>query len=406
MNGSLQAWARRAVLGSARVGRPTRADMLLTALVLGGMVALVLIPWSSGIVNAPAVAALIVLAALVLPWRTRAPSLVMVAAASLDTAYVLSVAAVPDATAVDLSIAVYVPAPLATMLAGFTLGRRASRVRSWGLSTVAGFALLAAVHLGAGNPAVGVDVLMLNSVLLATGVGVALDARAGQRERVVAAREDLRRRAVEEERLRIARELHDVLAHNLTLVNAQASVAEYLLPTDPVAAAKALHELSAHTREALEEVRATIGVLREGEDGPDEGLRPAPSLARIGDLVHDHEAAGESIVVDVSGDPGTLPPQADAAAYRLVQEALSNARKHAPGETVSLSIVWGGKDVTVTSVNMRASEREDAAHDPGFGLVGMAERVRAAGGVLEAGPWRGGLFRVSAVLPTSERSGS
>ncbi|MDN4472900.1 sensor histidine kinase [Demequina zhanjiangensis] len=388
MNRTPRELAARVIQGSARVGSPTRAEVALTIGGFAAAVALSVIPWHQGADTVALMVRTLVLVGLVLPWRTWAPSVVLVAVAGIELWHVASIAAIAGDAPDGLSIALYLPAPVGTMLAAYTLGRRASRVRAWVLASAAGLALAIAAHAWGAAPEPGVDVLMLNTIVLATGIGVALDARAARLAHKEAWREEERRRAVEDERLRIARELHDVLAHNLTLVNAQASVAEYLLPTDAEAAAKALHGVSVHTRQALEEVRATIGVLRSGDEdegeGGGEGLRPAPTLSRVDELVRDHEAGGGAVTLQTRGVPGHLSASADAAGYRIVQEALTNARKHAPGLPVSIEIEWDVDAVRVAVTNP-VSQEQPAATSGGFGLVGMAERARAAGGSLTTG---------------------
>ena len=214
-----------------------------------------------------------------------------------------------------------------------------------------------------------------------------------------------------EERLRIARELHDVLAHNLTLVNAQAGVAEYLLETQPQAAAHALRDITRHTSRAIDELRATIGLLRydaaspaqdpDDATGPGGPMRPVPGIDALDELVESHRSTGTPVTVQESGRRGTLGQHADLAAYRIVQEALTNAAKHAPGMPVEVSLAWSEAGVRLRVVNaaLAAGERRTAAPGTGHGLIGMRERALAAGGGLRVGEIADDRFEVVATLP-------
>jgi len=211
-------------------------------------------------------------------------------------------------------------------------------------------------------------------------------------------------REVEGERLRIARELHDVLAHSLTLVNAQAAVADYLVRTDPQAASEVLRGMTQHTARALDELRAMVGLLRQDGDTPGggaEGLRPAPGLERLDELLDGFRAAGCDVALTVTGEPLDLPPRGDLAAYRIIQEALTNATKHAPGAPVRVTLDWGTTELTLGVANDRPVGLPSAHRGPGtgHGLIGMRERALAAGGSLWTGRRAGGGYLVSATLP-------
>ena len=211
-------------------------------------------------------------------------------------------------------------------------------------------------------------------------------------------------RQVTAERLRIAHELHDVLAHHIAVVNAQAGVAQYLLRTDPAAADTALAGIAANSRAALDELRATLGLLRaEGDTAPGDSRAPAPTTEHLGQLLDSFTDAGLRLTVTVHGEPGALSGPADLAFYRIVQEALTNATKHAPGSDVSLGIDW-----YPASVRLNISNTEPAAASQGLrnqgtghGLIGMRERAAAAGGTLSAGPAAAGGYRVTATLPVT-----
>ncbi|WP_298324236.1 sensor histidine kinase [Haloactinopolyspora sp.] len=208
-------------------------------------------------------------------------------------------------------------------------------------------------------------------------------------------REELRRHATEE-RLRIARELHDALGHNISLINVQAGAALHRLNRDPEVAEGALSAIKESSREALQELRNTLGVLRQvDEEAP---TLPPPSLNRLTELTRRSEAAGLTVDVHTSGDRGHLAPSVDVAAYRIVQEALTNVTRHAGASKVVVRVGYGRDDVTVEI-------EDDGRGGPapaGNGIRGMVERARVVGGDLEVGERPGGGLRVSARLPREE----
>jgi signal transduction histidine kinase len=211
-------------------------------------------------------------------------------------------------------------------------------------------------------------------------------------------RDDEAQRAVAEERLRIAQELHDVVAHSMGVIAVQAGVGAHVIDTDPDEAKKSLDAISHTSRSTLAEIRRMLGVLRdEGETS----YSPAPGLADLDRLVHDVGGAGLEVDVRNEGALTELPPGVDLTAYRIVQEALTNVLKHAgraratvvvgcEGNTLRLEILDDGR-----GVNGRAAPG-------GHGLMGMRERVGLYGGTFEAGPRAGGGFRVAVRLPYGE----
>ncbi|ATL27658.1 putative two-component sensor kinase [Streptomyces formicae] len=216
-------------------------------------------------------------------------------------------------------------------------------------------------------------------------------------------REEEARRRVAEERLRVARDLHDLLAHSITLVGVQTSVAAHVLTADPdrldrAAVAKALDDVAETCRSARGELRATLEVLRSGAEGADDEARgPLPGLDGLPDLAEAARTAGAE--VDLSVTACDAPPVVGAAAYRIVQEALTNAVRHAgPDLTVRVAVRVADAALNVTVTDDGVGARAPS-HAPGFGLVGMRERARTVGGTLEAGPRPDGGFMVSAVLP-------
>jgi signal transduction histidine kinase len=217
--------------------------------------------------------------------------------------------------------------------------------------------------------------------------------------RTAAEREREAERSVERERLRIAHELHDVLAHTIALIGVQAGVAAEALTDSPAETRTALGTIRAKTREALTELRTTVGVLREPRGTAQ--LSPTPGLAQLQELVEAAARAGVKVDVSVSGSARTLPAMVDLAAYRIIQESLTNVVRHADASRARLSIGYEGNAVIVeVEDDGRGETNGHAAVKEGYGLVGMRERAAAVGGHLEAGPRpAGGGFRVRARLP-------
>jgi signal transduction histidine kinase len=223
-------------------------------------------------------------------------------------------------------------------------------------------------------------------------------------ERAERTREEEARRRVDEERMRIARELHDVVSHSIGVISVQAGVAAHLLHRKPDKAAESLAAIRQASDEALGELHAMLGVLRE-RDGEGGGvpLAPAPGLAELDVLVAQAAGAGLQVAVSVEGEPRRLPPAVDLAAYRVVQESLTNVVRHAGASRVDVTVTHHDGRVDLEVVD-NGSEPPSAAAiplRPGHGLVGMRERARALGGSLEAGPRPGGGFRVRASLPAA-----
>ena len=229
----------------------------------------------------------------------------------------------------------------------------------------------------------------------------AIEERAHRAERT---REEEAARRVMEERLRIARELHDVLAHHVALINVQAGVASHLLETEPDQAREALAHIRQAGRSALEELRTTVGLLRQpstraDQEDPETAPEPVPGLDRLPQLIASFTATGLKVEQHVEGDPRELPATVDLAGYRIVQEALTNVRKHAPGATavVRLAYLPGRFRVEVTDTGTSAPQH--AAAGTGHGLLGMRERALSVGGAFSADAEPDSGFRVTAVLP-------
>ena len=203
------------------------------------------------------------------------------------------------------------------------------------------------------------------------------------------------RRAVLEERTRIARELHDVVAHHMSLIAVQAETAPYRLSDLPESTVAEFGSLSGVAREALAEMRRLLGVLRYDQPA---GLAPQPQLSDLPALVDAARRAGVSVNLAVPRAIGDVPPGVALCAYRIVQESLSNASQHAPGAAVSVSVGHDAGVVRLRVVNGPGGP-SPGEPGPGHGLTGMRERVALLGGSLSAGPSAGGGFVVSAVLP-------
>jgi signal transduction histidine kinase len=222
-----------------------------------------------------------------------------------------------------------------------------------------------------------------------------LQARAEHAERT---REEEARLRVTEERVRIARELHDVVAHHMALANAQAGTAAHLALTSPEQSRKILTDLTGTTSSALRELKATLGLLRDDDAPGSSGLEPSPGLSRLPELVSACESAGLEVTVTTEGEPQPLSPGVDLTAYRIVQEALTNVTKHATAEAAQVLLVYTGSRLLITVTNDGPSEPE-AARGRGFGVMGMRERALSIGGELCAGPRPQGGFEVTTALP-------
>jgi signal transduction histidine kinase len=204
-----------------------------------------------------------------------------------------------------------------------------------------------------------------------------------------------------EERLRIAQEVHDVVGHGLAAITMQAEIALHVLPKQPQQAEAALTAISRTGKEALDELRATLAVVRSGEAGGE--LAPQPELARLDEFVARMAGAGLAVTVKVTGAPRRLPAAVDLAAYRIVQEALTNVLRHAGSPTAAVRLDHR-PDRLLVEVTDEGRGAPSAAERPGHGIPGMRERAVALGGDLTAGPRPGGGFQVCARLPVPEPS--
>ncbi|GLW06989.1 hypothetical protein Misp01_21190 [Microtetraspora sp. NBRC 13810] len=395
----------RAVIrvGGRAVTRPRVVDAVLVVAACGAVVPLL------GAVSGPALTAVVALwvaAALTLSgWRARP---VPVTAATVAA----------DLAALPLFLSANVPPPLLAGLpatvALYGLGRYGSRRAAWSMGGAAVAAYFAAaLALGHGNQ-IGVACQVVAAVVV--GRLFRLRWRLRERRARQAAQD-----AVRAERRRIARELHDVVAHHITVINVLVGAGRTTMASDPAGAEEAFLTAERTGRAAMAEMRQLLRVLRAdeadkadkadkvGEVGDADGTGPAGALdgrgagaAQLGALVERAAAAGAPVALEVTGTAVPLPAAVDHAVYRVVQEALTNIRRHAPGARAGVRVAYLPGTVEVEVLDDGTARPEPEAGG-GFGLSGMAERVALCGGVLHAGPRPGEGFRVYATIPVPER---
>lgn len=228
----------------------------------------------------------------------------------------------------------------------------------------------------------------------------AVQERAEHAERT---REEEARRRVAEERMRIARDLHDVVAHHLVPASIQAGAVARQLPARPGEALRLASDLSGTTAAALRELRSTVGLLRRAADA-DRPLEPTPGLARLPDPAASFQNAGLAVTVTVEGEPGPLSAGADLTAYRIVQEALTNVTKHTAAHAAEVRLVYSRDRLAVTVAD--DGDPVPASSAPpgrGYGVMGMRERARSVGDRCRVGPRAGGGFEVVTELPLGAR---
>ncbi|MBY8870926.1 sensor histidine kinase [Micromonospora sp. PLK6-60] len=220
------------------------------------------------------------------------------------------------------------------------------------------------------------------------------------REAAVRGRADEARRLADAERLRVAREVHDVVGHGLAAIHLQAEIALHLLERKPEQAEAALTAISRTSKEALDELRVTLTVVRR--DGVADERAPTPGLAQLPELRQRLAGAGVPVTVEVAGAPRPLPVAVDLAAYRVVQEALTNVLRHAGPATATVHLRYAPNEVTVRVTDTGRGRVGGPDRPAGHGLAGMRERVAALGGTFDAGSGPAGGFRVHATLPVRE----
>ncbi|WP_425264595.1 sensor histidine kinase [Streptomyces curacoi] len=343
---------------------------------------------------------LITLGAAALVFRRRVP--VTVLALTGTVSLVESVTGDPRA-----------PVAMSAVIALYTVASTTDRSTTWRVGLLTMTVLTGSAMLAGPLPWYAQENL---AIFAWTGIGATAGDAVRSRRAVVAAireraeraertREEEARRRVAEERLRIARDLHDVVAHHIALVNVQAGVAAHVMDKRPDQAKEALAHVREASRSALNELRATVGLLRQSGD-PEAPTEPAPGLDRLDELAGTFRSAGLHVEVARADQDTTLPAAVGLAAYRVIQEALTNVQKHAgPKAKAEVSVVRVGPNIEITVLDDGAGE-DDTPGGGGHGLLGMRERVTALRGTLTTGPRYGGGFRVHAILPVKSGTGA
>jgi signal transduction histidine kinase len=326
--------------------------------------------------------AVIVVASLVLVWRRQAPTVVFVIGLAAGLVYF----------GFDYPRA---PALWPFVIALYTIADTQSRRRSLLLALGAVVALAVDAAASDRLEAVGPTTLLWIAAWLLAGWLVS-----SGRARRAQSRDEHSRRMVDAERLRIARELHDVVAHSIATINVQAGVATHVIERRPEQAAVALVAIKESSKEALRELRGILAVLRSVDDHAPRF--PEPGLDRLQALAATTAEAGLPVNVELKGRPRPLPRTLDATAYRIIQESLTNALRYAGPARAAVTLTYGEQQLLleITDDGVGTNNDSDSA---GLGIVGMRERAAAFGGELEAGPRPDGGFRVKAVLPLAAR---
>ncbi|WP_405865789.1 sensor histidine kinase [Streptomyces sp. NBC_01515] len=353
------------------------------------------VPWWPGVLVAG-------VASVALLWRRTLPR----------TTVVVTLCCATAVAALGYILTVLVIGPL--MVALYTLARGFDRTTA-NLFTVSGIALLLGTTLVVGPDTEPLVLKLVGPVfwlLLPTSLGTTTRLRAAYLEAVRAradhaerTRENEARHRVTEERMRIARDLHDVVAHHLVLANLQAGTVVRLMRSRPEEAERIAGELAGTTLSAVRELKATVGLLRHADDS-ETPSGPAPGLAQLAELAASFEPAGLTVTVNTEGTPRPLSAGADLTAYRIVQEALTNVTKHAGTGSAEVRLTYAHDrlGITVTDHGGTAAPASPAtpsspARADGYGVIGMRERALSAGGRLRAGHRAGGGFEVVTELP-------
>lgn len=382
---------------------PRKVDGLLAVIVFVlSLLALPATPETVGLTPPPLtvpVVALLAVACAALLWRRSHPVVVWfvtVAATVVPLPTGTVGRGLPAAIAALYAVAAYATRRAALAATAVTMAVVLLLLSRSGLADAQDPVVYAVVAWCALAAALG-DAVRSNRAVIATALERARRAEEG--------RDTEAARRVAEERLRISRELHDVVAHHVAVVNVQAGVAEHLVATDPPAAAEALSRVRAAARTALQEMAGIVGLLRSdtGQDatGPDDVRPPAPGADQIPALVDSLRASGVDVRWSHAGPPLHGTPGDDLQLYRVLQESLTNAARHGTG-AVLLRTTQGSDSVVVEVENEVPSPAAPATSEGGHGLLGMRERMAVVGGELEAGPSREGTFVVRARFPVRE----
>ncbi|MEU6202477.1 sensor histidine kinase [Micromonospora musae] len=293
----------------------------------------------------------------------------------------------------------YGPILLSLLVAVYTVAaHRALRPAAIG-AAIALALLTLHVFVGSGSP--GLLGLMPAVAWVVVPFAVGSTVRLS-REAAARGRAEEARRLADGERLRVAQEVHDVVGHGLAAIHLQAEIALHLLEKRPEQAQTALAAISGTSKEALDELRVTLAVVRRGGDAAERA--PAPGLGQVPALRDRLAGAGLPVTVRIEGEPSVLPVALDLAAYRVVQESLTNVLRHAGPATAAVRIRYAPTEVEVEVTDTGRGVAEAGRVPAGSGLAGMRERVTALGGSFAAGPAADGGFRVQARLPLEERS--
>ncbi|GAA1973925.1 histidine kinase [Catenulispora subtropica] len=381
-----------------------RRDIVTTGLYLVLLSPAVFVDALHKNLSASVVAVLLTVAAVPLLIRSRWPLGAVFGSAAV-TVLAIALTGVPSVPPIAFAISLY------------SFAKRSDRRTTVRVGVAAAVTITTlALVLRPGMDALGENLGLIAWIGLAVAIGDAARSRrellasaVERAERAERTKEQEARRRVTEERMRIARELHDVVAHHITLVNAQAGVAHHLMKTDPSHAYEALERIRDTSRSALDELRATVGLLRANDEtaAPRE---PAPGLGDLETLVESFRHAGLDVAMTGPGlhEP-MMPALTELTAYRIVQEALTNTHKHAGRSAVArvgVEVAADAVRISVVDDGGRGAARSGIG--TGHGMIGMQERVKAVGGTFAAGPQAGGGFRVDVELPVgaAARSGA
>ena len=333
--------------------------------------------------------ALLAFGPLALLVRRRHPRAVLAAIFAATLLYV-SLGYLQGPNYVSLVVAV-----VAVVRSGDRLAARVAVIAGWVL-----FLWLPAAVGVTGTPTVLAAFAIAAWLLVLLAGAEALRGRQERAAEARRARQEEARRKADEERLRIARELHDVLAHNISMINVRSGVALHLIDEQPEQARTALEAINEASADALREVRSALNVLRGSKEEPPRA--PTAGLDRLDELVSHAVAAGVAVSLEVQGDRRPLPASVDLAAFRIVQESLTNIVRHAEAGSAKVQLTYGNGELTLQIDDDGLGTGAQAAG--GSGLAGMRERATALGGELEAGAQPTGGFRVRARLPLGSQA--
>ena len=333
-----------------------------------------------------------VIAVVLLMVRRRAPLIIL--AVSLFGAVWVS-------TADELNVLQVV-----VVIALYTVASTSSRTVAWSAAAATGLTLFIYSIITKATPWYDADNIQeVVWTVIATAVGDAVRSRRAylaameeRAERAERTREEEAQRQVVEERLRIARELHDIVAHHIAVINVQAGVAAHLLRDDPAGAGAALVHVRRGGQSVLDELATILNVLRQPDGGP-QATQPLPTLDQLDELIGSFQAVGLHVEWHTTGARRLVPPALELAAYRIIEESLTNAHRYGRGPRVVLRVDYQPDALSIEVVNDIATRHDQTRGGSGHGLTGMRERVSATGGTFTADRTGDGRFRVRAVLP-------